>query len=184
MGKIALSLSQNPLILPTAVISVGDFDHANLITLAYVGKLCFKPSIIAIGVHPQRYSYHLIEELPEFVINLPRDDQMYAVDYCGTRSGRKLNKWEMLKLTKEPSSIVSVPRIKEFPFNIECKVIKQLSFGSHTSFFGEIVAIHADESLVENSKLKHGEINQLAYIAGKYFRFPKRPENDQNFSMD
>ena len=183
MSKISLSLSQNPLILPTAVISVGDFEHANLITLAYVGKLCFKPSIIAIGIHPQRFSYRLIEELPEFVINLPSYDQMYAMDYCGTRSGRKVNKWDELSLTKEPSSIVSVPRIREFPFNIECKVIKKHSFGSHTSFFGEIVAIHADQALVENGKLKHGELNQLAYISGKYFQFPKDPVNDQNFSL-
>ena len=114
-----------------------------------------------------------------FIINI----KLYAMDYCGTRSGRNVNKWDILGLAKEPSSSVQVPRIREFPFNIECKVIKKHSFGSHTSFFGEIVAIHADETLVEDGKLKHGEINQLAYIAGKYFQFPKEPVNVQNFSI-
>ena len=131
MTKVTLSKGTTTFPMPAAVISVGVGDVANLITLAYVGKVCLNPPIIAIGINTKRHSFKLIEEHDEFVINYPTIDQLKEMDYCGTRSGRDVNKWEQLGLTKEKGKVVQVPLVKEFPWNIECKVVNRLELVSH-----------------------------------------------------
>ena len=138
MKKIALNTGTTAFPMPAAVISVGIGEEANLITLAYVGKVCLKPPIIAISINPSRHSYGLIEKHGEFVINYPTKDQLKEMDYCGTRSGRDVNKWDELNLTKEQGLVVKVPMVKEFPWNMECKVIKRIELGSHVCYFGEV----------------------------------------------
>ena len=101
MTKISLNINSATFPMPAAVISVGVGDKANLITLAYVGKVCMTPPVIAIGIRESRHSFHLLEEHGEFVINYPSKDQIREMDYCGTRSGKDINKWEALNLTKE-----------------------------------------------------------------------------------
>ncbi|MHA1472206.1 MAG: flavin reductase family protein, partial [Promethearchaeota archaeon] len=118
MNKVFLSQGISTFPMPAAVISVGIGDDANLITLAYVGKVCLNPPIIAISIQPKRHSYGLIENHREFVINYPTKDQLKEMDYCGTRSGRDVNKWNELNLTKEQGKFVQVPMVKEFSFNM------------------------------------------------------------------
>ena len=173
MKKIRISPKISTFPMPAAVISVGKGEENNLITLAYVGKVCFNPPIISISIQPKRYSYKLIEKFGEFVINYPTIDQLKEVDYCGTRSGRDVNKWEILNLTKERASIVQVPMIKEFPWNMECRVIKRIKLGSHVCYFGEVVATHSDSEYLKNDALDPNKFNCFAYISGNYIRLEK-----------
>lgn len=173
MQKVILDPGITVFPMPVAVISVGTGDEANLITLAYVGKVCLKPPIVVISIQPKRHSYHLIEKYGEFVINYPTIDQLIEIDYCGTRSGRNVNKWKELNLTKEQASIVQVPMIKEFPWNMECKVIKRIEFGSHICYFGRVVATHSDPNYVKNGTLDPEKFNFPAYIAGNYLELKK-----------
>ncbi|MFX1310556.1 MAG: flavin reductase family protein [Promethearchaeota archaeon] len=173
MKKISLSPKISTFPMPAAVISVGIREEANLITLAYVGKVCFDPPTIAVSIRPKRHSYQLIEKHGEFVVNYPTIEQLRETDYCGTRSGRKVNKWEKLNLTKERASIVKVPMIKEFPWNMECKVIKRIEFGSHICYFGRVVATHSDPNYVKNGTLDPEKFNFPAYIAGNYLELKK-----------
>ena len=183
MTKISLNINSATFPMPAAVISVGVGDKANLITLAYVGKVCMTPPIIAIGIRESRYSFHLLEEHEEFVINYPSKDQIREMDYCGTRSGKDVNKWKELNLTQEKASIVEVPMIAEFPWNMECKVIRKLKLGSHTSFFGEVVAIHSDTNYTKNKRLDPEKINTFAYINGNYIGLQQSSMGKHGFSM-
>jgi len=182
MGKILLSTGISTFPMPAAIISVGIGEEANLITLAYVGKMCLKPPIVAISINPKRHSYQLIEKHGEFVINYPTIDQLRVTDYCGTRSGREVNKWEDLNLTKEQGSVVQVPMVKEFPWNMECKVIKRTELGSHVCFFGEVVATHSDPQFVKNDTLDPDKFNCFAYIAGNYIGLKKGALEEHGFS--
>jgi flavin reductase (DIM6/NTAB) family NADH-FMN oxidoreductase RutF len=173
MKKIALSPKLSTFPMPVAVISVGKGEKANLITLAYVGKVCHDPPIINISIRPRRHSYHLIEKYNEFVINYPTIEQIKETDYIGTRSGRDVNKWRELNLTKEEASVVQVPMIKEFPWNMECKVIKRIEFGSHVCYFGRVVATHSDPKYVKNERLDPDKINFPAYLTGNYLELKK-----------
>jgi len=142
-----------------------------------------KPPIIAISLQPKRHSYKLIEKHGEFVINYPTKDQLRDMDYCGTRSGRDVNKWEDLNLTKENGIAVQVPMVKEFPWNMECKVIKRIELGSHVCYFGEVVATHSDSRFVTNNRLDPEKFNSFAYINGNYIGLQKGILGNHGFSM-
>lgn len=183
MDKISLSTGISTFPMPAAVISVGVGDEANLITLAYVGKVCLKPPIIAISIQPVRHSYKLLEKHKEFVINYPTKNQLKEMDYCGTRSGRDVNKWKELNLTKEQGTIVQVPMVKEFPWNMECKVIKRMELGSHVCYLGEVVATHSDERFISSGRLDPEKFNFFTYINGNYIGMEKGVLETHGFSM-
>jgi flavin reductase (DIM6/NTAB) family NADH-FMN oxidoreductase RutF len=183
MNKISLSTGTSTFPMPAAVISVGIGDEANLITLAYVGKVCLNPPIIAISIQPKRHSYQIIEKHREFVINYPTKDQLKEMDYCGTRSGRDVNKWKELNLTKEQGEVVQVPMVKEFPWNMECKVIQRIELGSHVCYLGEVVATHSDERFISEERLNPEKFNCFAYINGNYIGLEKGVLETHGFSM-
>ncbi|MHA2391313.1 MAG: flavin reductase family protein [Promethearchaeota archaeon] len=183
MDKIKLSTGISSFPMPAAVISVGIGDDANLITLAYVGKVCLNPPIIAISIQPKRHSYKLIEEHGEFGINYPTINQLRDMDYCGTRSGRDVNKWKELNLTKEKGSKIQVPLVKEFPWNMECKVVQRTELGTHVCYFGEVLAVHSDPKYVKNGNLNPDEINTFAYISGNYVGLKKGAIGRHGFSL-
>ena len=183
MKKIKLNPKITTFPMPAAVISVGVGEEANLITLAYVGKVCLSPPIIAISIQPKRHSYKLIEKHGEFVINYPSINQLKATDYCGTRSGRDVNKWEELNLTKQNASIVQVPMIKEFPWNMECKVINKLELGSHVCYFGEVMATHCNAEFLSNENLDPRKIETFGYVSGNYIPLESRVIGMHGFSL-
>lgn len=183
MEKISLSKHTTPFPMPAAVISVGAGEEANLITLAYVGKVNMKPPTIAISIQPKRHSFHLIEDLREFVINYPSKKYLKAVDFIGTRSGRDVKKWEELNLSKEKASIVKVPMIKEFPWNIECKVTKRIELGSHVCYMGEVVAIHSDPQYLKEGSLDPEQFDTFTYISGDYLEIKEGSIGKHGFSM-
>jgi len=184
MEKIKLSSRFTTFPMPAAVISVGVGEEANLITLAYVGKICLNPPIINIGINSKRFSYKLIEKHGEFVINYPTSEQLREMDYCGTRSGRDVNKWKELNLTKEKASEVEVPMIKEFPWNMECKVIKKLELGSHVCYFGEVLATHCKSEILTNDNIDPEKIDTFAYISGNYIPLKKKVIGKHGFSLE
>jgi flavin reductase (DIM6/NTAB) family NADH-FMN oxidoreductase RutF len=183
MEKKLISKHTTTFPMPAAVISVGKGDNANLITLAYVGKVCMKPPIIAIGIHKKRYSFNLIEQHGEFVINYPRKNQIREMDFCGTRTGKNVNKWNELGLTKQKASIVDVPLIKEFVWNMECKVVNKIELGSHVCYFGEVVAVHCDKNYLKNNSIDPDKLDTFAYISGNYIELKEGVVATQGFSM-
>lgn len=181
--KIQIDKSTTPIVSPAAVISTGDWDEANLITLAWVARVVSEPPVMSISIRPSRHSFSLIEKLGEYVINVPSADNIREMDFCGTRTGKKINKWEELNLTKEKGLHVEVPLIKEFPINIECKVIKKVEHGTHVIYLGEVLAVHVDENMMKNDKLDPLKQNQIVYIARNYYGLIKEPLERQAFSL-
>ena len=156
--------------VPAVLVSCG-VEKANIITLAWVGTVCSDPPAVAIGVRPERYSHHLIEESGEFVVNLPRADQVSIVDYCGQVSGRQVDKWEACSLTPAPPQKIRTPLIAECPVALECRVLHQLTIGSHDLFVGEVVAIQADDDvLTSQGHVDFEKAQPLAYTGGYYRR--------------
>ena len=183
MTKIEISTHTTTFPMPAAVISVGVGDEANLITLAYVGKVCLKPPIIAIGINYHRHSYSLIEKHGEFAINYPTSDQLREMDYCGMKSGRDVNKWKELGLTKETARFIQVPLIKEFPWNMECKIVKRIELGSHVCYMGEVVAVHCDSQYLKDKSIDPEKLNTFAYVSGNYIQLEKGVIGIHGFSQ-
>lgn len=181
--KIQINKDTTPIVSPAVVISVGDWDEANLITLAWVARVVSEPPVMSVSIRPSRHSYSLIEQLGEYVINVPFVHQVREMDFCGTRTGKKVNKWEELSLTKEKSSNVSVPRIKEFPINIECKVIEKIKLGTHVIYLGEVMAVNVEESLLKEGKIDPLNQNRIVYVARNYYTLQQTPIQRQSFSL-
>ena len=157
--------------LPAVMVSLADQEgHPNIITLAWVGTVCTNPPMVSISVRPERYSYPILKETGEFVINLTTKELVYATDYCGVRSGRDVDKFKEMKLTKEKANIISVPLIKESPVSVECKVKEIVPLGSHDMFVAEIVAIDADEKYIdEKGAFDISKCDLIAYANGGYY---------------
>lgn len=158
--------------LPAVMVSCGDEpENYNIITIAWTGTLCSDPPMCYISVRPERHSHALIKRTGEFVINLTTAALARQTDWCGVRSGRDYNKFREMGLHAEPAQIVKAPLIAESPLNIECRVVDIRPLGSHDMFIANVVAINAEESLIDHTtgqfQLNHA--SPLAYSHGKYY---------------
>lgn len=119
--------------IPAVMVSCGDMEQSNIMTVAWCGITCSTPPKVYISVRPERYSYAIIKETKEFVVNLTTKDLVYQTDWCGVKSGKDFDKFKEMKLSKEKANFVKCPMIKESPVSIECKVeeIKEIRSTSY-----------------------------------------------------
>ena len=158
--------------LPAVMVSCGDKpDNYNILTIAWTGTVCSDPPMCYISVRRERHSYDIIKRTGEFVINLTTEKLATATDWCGVRSGRDYNKFKMMHLTPESGQVVKAPLIAESPLNIECQVVDIRPLGSHDMFLANVVAINAEESLIDKGtgafQLNHAQ--PLAFSHGRYY---------------
>ncbi|MBQ8559125.1 MAG: flavin reductase family protein [Tyzzerella sp.] len=157
--------------LPAVMVSVGDKEgNTNIITIAWTGTICTNPAMLYISVRPERYSYNMIRESGEFVVNLTTEALAKVTDYCGVRSGRDVDKWKETGLTQgKANELAYAPIIEECPVNIECKVTEVKELGSHHMFMAEVVSVQVDDKyLDESGKFCLNETGLLAYSHGEY----------------
>lgn len=157
--------------LPAVLVTVTDGEgHDNVLTIAWTGTVCSSPALAYISVRKERYSYDMLKKTGEFVINLTTEELAFATDYCGVRSGRDVDKFAEMHLTREPAQYVKAPMIAESPVNIECRVMEVKPLGSHDMFLAEVLAVHADSQYMnENGKLDLSQAGLLAYSHGEYY---------------
>ena len=125
--------------------------------------------MVSISVRPERYSYPILKETGEFVINLTTRELAFATDYCGVKSGRDVDKFRELGLTPVPAEQVKAPLIGESPVNIECRVRQVMPLGSHDMFIADVVAVHADEKYMDDNHKFHLEkAEPIVYSHGAY----------------
>ncbi len=154
------------------MVSVADKQgRPNIITVAWAGTICSNPPMLSISVRPERYSYQILKETGEFVVNLTTEELTFATDYCGVKSGRDVDKFKEMNLTALPADKVKAPLIGESPVNIECKVTQVIPLGSHDMFLAEVVAVHADcKYMDENGKFHFENSHPIVYSHGDYLK--------------
>lgn len=157
--------------VPAVMVSVGDKEgKTNIFTVAWTGNACTNPPMVYISVRPERYSYELIKDSGEFVINLTTESLVKATDYCGVRSGRDVDKWKECSLTEAKAAKLSyAPLIEESPVNIECKVNRVLELGSHVMFIADVVCVDADETYLDDKgSFRLDKAKLISYSHGDY----------------
>lgn len=137
------------------VLGTVSSERDNIITLAMCHVFSFRPPLVGVGIGPRRFSHGLFKESKDFAINIPDKSMLKAVEICGSKSGRKVDKFEAARLTREKAAKIRAPLIAECPVNIECLKVKEVDAGDHTWFIGEIVAARMDES--------YDKVNMLLY---------------------
>lgn len=169
MSKVQLKGAPLLAPLPVVMVTCGDFDKANIITIAWTGVVCSDPPRVYVSVRHNRFSYDLIKNGGEFVINFTTEKLLAACDYCGIRSGRDMDKFAEMKLTREKADFISTAMIAESPLNLECKVFDVLNLGSHDMFLADVIAVHADESIMSDGKIDYEKARLVNYQHGEYY---------------
>lgn len=162
--------------LPAVMVSAADMEgNSNILTVAWTGTVCSDPAMLYISVRPERYSYHMIRETMEFVVNLTTEELACATDWCGVRSGRDVDKWKAMKLTRGAAASLShAPVILESPVNIECQVTEVKELGTHHMFLAKVTAVQVDEKYMDESgKFELNSTGLLAYSHGEYLGLGK-----------
>ena len=162
--------------LPVVMVSCKRKDERpNIITVACAGTICTNPAMLSISVKPERYSYDIIKESGEFVVNLVTKDMAYETDFCGVKSGKDIDKFKELGLKEAESKIVKVPGIDKSPVNIECKVVEVKELGSHSMFIAKVVSVNVNEALIdETGRFNLNQADLLTYSHGEYYSLGKK----------
>jgi flavin reductase (DIM6/NTAB) family NADH-FMN oxidoreductase RutF len=148
---------------PVVLVSVKHKSMESIITLAWAGTCCSNPPMVSIGVRPERYSYEILKNSGEFVINFPTKDMLDSVEFCGTKSGREYDKWKECHFTRTSSTVVTPPAITECPVNIECKIEQRIKLGTHDLFIARVITTHIDQDW---KAAKYPDM--LTYTRGRY----------------
>lgn len=161
--------------VPPAMVTCGDMEHSNIITIAWTGILNSQPPKTYISVRPQRFSHKIISETREFVINLTTAELVRHADFCGVRSGRDLDKFALCGLHRETASQVQCPLLAESPLALECRVTDIIPLGSHDMFIADILAVDAEESLLDaDGRLCMERASLAAYAHGDYYALGRK----------
>ncbi len=156
--------------VPAIMVTVGDEEVNNIITIAWTGTVNSDPAMVSISVRKSRYSHELLMKHREFVINLVTKKLARAMDYCGVKSGRDVDKFKEMRLTRGKAVKVNAPIIEESPVNIECVVKQVISLGSHDMFLAEVLAVDVDDSYMDESgRFNLEKANLVTYSHGQYY---------------
>ena len=170
MGKIVWKPGTFLYPIPAVMVSCGTMEKSNIITVAWTGIINTNPAMVYISVRPTRYSYNLIKNQKEFVINLTTKNLVKATEWCGVKTGAKVDKFKEMKLHKEKASIVKCPMIQESPVSVECTVKQIKNLGSHTMFIADVVHVTVDDAYMDEKGTFHLEkAAPIVYSHGTYF---------------
>lgn len=179
--KGSVVLNPVPVVLIT---SRGEDGKDNVFTVGWIGTVCTKPPMLSISIRPERLSYEYIKDSMEFTVNLPTSKMTKAVDYCGVRSGRKVDKISEMAFTMKEGSNINVPYIDECPISIECKVKTVMPLGTHDIFIAEVVGSHIDKNLLdEKGKIHFERADLITYCHGSYYKMNKTELGSFGYSV-
>ena len=175
MGKVSWKSGTFIYPIPAVMVSCGDMEKSNIITVAWTGILNTNPATVYISVRPTRYSYNIIKETKEFAINLTTTKLARATDWCGVKTGAKFDKFKEMNLHKEKANFINCTLIKESPVSIECKVKEIKNLGSHHMFIADVLSIDADDKYIdENGAFDISKCDLIAYANGGYYSLGRK----------
>lgn len=130
--------------------------NTNVMTAAAFSFYSFDPPSVMVGIRPETYTFKLLSTKREYGINIPTQDQLEVVQFCGSVSGEDEDKFVKARLTRFQGIVIKSVLVQECPVNLECKVVHEIAFGgSHRWFIGEIQAAHIDENYTRDQALMY-----------------------------
>lgn len=156
--------------VPVVMATCGSMDDSNIITLAWAGTVNSEPPMLSISIRKERFSHDIIAKDGIFGVNLVSRPLIKACDYCGVKSGRDIDKFNEMKLTKFKGEKTGVPLIMESPASLECKVRQIIELGTHDLFIADIVNVYVSKELFdEKGAIDMRKADLVAYNHGEYY---------------
>jgi flavin reductase (DIM6/NTAB) family NADH-FMN oxidoreductase RutF len=151
-----LSLPAQTVLLPAPVLIIGTYGSdgkPNIMNAAWGGIASSKPPCVSVSLREATLTHHNIKHTGAFTVNFPSEKHFREADFVGIVSGRDHDKFREAGLTPEKSKLVNAPIVKEFPYALECKLVKEVDCGLHTMFIGEIVGMVADSEVLNTNQI-------------------------------
>lgn len=156
--------------LPSVLVSCGSLEKPNLITIGWTGIINSEPPMLSISLRPSRYSYELIVSDGKFIVNLVTASMTRALDFCGVKSGRNLDKFAATGLTPEKLLPDFPPAVAESPVALICEVKEKITLGSHDCFIAYIKDVFVRPQLLDkNGALCLYTTDLVNYLHGNYY---------------
>ncbi len=135
-----VKIGPQPLVFPMPAFLVGANVEGkpNFMTVAWGGIACGEPPMISVGIRHPRYTLIGMKENMTFSVNVASSDQVKEVDFCGIRTGAKVDKARVCKFKVFYGKLETAPMIEQCPVNLECKIEHMLDLGSHVLVIGKI----------------------------------------------
>lgn len=163
------SLGPKSYLFPLPTIVVGSYDQddrPNMMTASWIGIVNSDPVMISVSLRKATYSYGSLLEQKAFTLSIPSKQHIVEMDYVGTLSGRKRDKFADTGLTPIKSQLVNAPYVDEFPVVLECKLIKADDLGLHTMFVAEVLDVKIDQDYLKDNGMPN--VAKLAPISFGY----------------
>lgn len=171
--KVEITLSQATRLInpgPVVLVTARHKDAINVMAAAWTTPISHEPPLVGVSISPRRFTHDLIEKSGEFVLNVPGRNLLERVEFCGSMSGRDVDKFKEAHLTPVEAKEVCAPLIKECLGHLECAVVEAIDLGDHTLFVGQVVAAWAEEGTFNGTwLLKDEEAKPLHHLGGTYF---------------
>ena len=178
MAKVRIDRPTSRYFYPWPIVLVSCVDSEgkpNIITIGASSICSSNPPTVGIAVGTMQYSLELIKQTGDFGVNLPTRAQLWQADYCGSHSGREINKFEAAGFTVQEPAVIKSPLIAECPVSMECKVIETVHLGNHDWVIGEIVAVHCDEEILdEGGRLDTSKCDPIFAFWNEYWSIGER----------
>jgi flavin reductase (DIM6/NTAB) family NADH-FMN oxidoreductase RutF len=147
----------------TTIVGAMVDGKPNFLAVAHVGNMNHaQPQYLSFGINKAHYTNHGIHANREFSVCIPGEDLVVETDYVGIVSGRNTDKSKVFELYS--GVLANAPLIKGCPVCMECRLERVVDFPTHEVFIGEIVATHADESVLgEDGKVDIARVRPLLF---------------------
>jgi flavin reductase (DIM6/NTAB) family NADH-FMN oxidoreductase RutF len=157
--------------MPTTLVGATVNDKPNFLTVAHVGILNHgTPQYLSIGLGKVHYSNAGINQNRTFSICMPSEELMVETDYCGLKTGKKVDKAALFDIFY--GELKTAPMIRQCLVNMELRLHEVLDFDTHEIFIGELVQTYADDKVLTNGKIDVAKLRPLLFdmASVKYWR--------------
>lgn len=131
---------------PIVLVSSAYKNETNIMTMGWHMMMEFSPSLVGCLISSANYSFDLVRNSRQCVINLPTVDIATTVVKIGNCSGRDVDKFAEFSLTARPGRQVRAPLIDECYANFECKLVDTSWIRKYNVFVFEVVEAHVATS--------------------------------------
>ncbi|MHB8880219.1 MAG: flavin reductase family protein [Thermodesulfovibrionales bacterium] len=158
---------------PVVLVSTAGKERPNIMTMSWHTMMDFEPPIVGCVISNRNFTFDILKASRECVINIPTVELAEKVVACGNTSGRTVDKFKTIGLTRSPASFVKAPLIKECYANLECRVADRKMVSKYNLFILKVLKAWIDPA-VKTPQTLHHRGRGTFFTSGKTIKLPSK----------